>query len=574
MAERCCEAMGRGLLRVVGGCAAALAITLAAALSGGGEAEAEGAAVVADVTCQGDGSYSITWTVTNNAAAARRVSATGGKPVQSRITPRSMTVASGSSGSFTQSGLAGSSTAASVTLHAAGVGTGGGSGSSNLSAAVSPDGSCRSRHDATAPTGADGTCASGGRVGPSVTIPADPGISYALDGEHASAGTRTVTPGRHRVSASSQRYHLDTAQFTLHVSSAPSCDAVAVLETPRAVHPACVTPAEGAPHSALPLPHSAGVSYGIRTTDINHVTVSATAAHGYRLPPQVPRGWTRIDAAHATFTLTQRPAAACAPLPQLLSGTSPCTGAACGTARIRNLSAVADAAPARRVPACGTNCVGPVVPMAPRFTDDTCATSTGQRSGASYTIRSMAGVSFEVNGEVIGAGTYPVSDGVTLTVVAAARPGYALSGITQWTHTFPVAPNCSGVSVKPRTPPAIPAPGAQPARPGHPATTSSPKPASTGSPVGQLLLVATALILLGSACFTAGSTRRRPSLATSTPAAGFGRTPPRPGLAAGSPPARWRRYRPPWPAPIEPHPDRSRPRAVRRVVRGPPSVAA
>jgi hypothetical protein len=84
------------------------------------------------------------------------------------------------------------------------------------------------------------------------------------------------------------------------------------------------------------------------------------------------------------------------------------------------------------------------VPLAPTFTDDVCV--GGSPAGSSYSVPSKTGVSYQVNGIAAAAGTYPGTDGSTITVTAAAQPGYALSGTTSWTHIFTVTPDCAGVT--------------------------------------------------------------------------------------------------------------------------------
>ena len=82
-----------------------------------------------------------------------------------------------------------------------------------------------------------------------------------------------------------------------------------------------------------------------------------------------------------------------------------------------------------------------VTPAAPSFVDDTC--NNFLPTGASYTIPSTTGVDYLVNGVVAPAGSYGAADGATVTVVAQAQSGFALTGTATFTHTFSPAPSCT-----------------------------------------------------------------------------------------------------------------------------------
>lgn len=69
-----------------------------------------------------------------------------------------------------------------------------------------------------------------------------------------------------------------------------------------------------------------------------------------------------------------------------------------------------------------------VVPAAVTFQDE------NGKSNDTYTVPSTTGVEYEVNGEVVAAGTYPASGEVV--AIAHALPGYVLSGESTWSHTF------------------------------------------------------------------------------------------------------------------------------------------
>jgi hypothetical protein len=77
----------------------------------------------------------------------------------------------------------------------------------------------------------------------------------------------------------------------------------------------------------------------------------------------------------------------------------------------------------------------------PGFTDATCLSPT-----PTYTIPSVVGVQYQVNGKNVDAGkTYDdVKPGDVITITAVAQKGYELTGTTSWSWTFsPVPTNCT-----------------------------------------------------------------------------------------------------------------------------------
>jgi hypothetical protein len=86
-------------------------------------------------------------------------------------------------------------------------------------------------------------------------------------------------------------------------------------------------------------------------------------------------------------------------------------------------------------------CTVAVTPKAPAFAEDVCSGSA--HAGAEYTIPLTAGVDYLVAGLKTPAGTYPATDGSSLTVTTQAQPGFTLTGTTSFTHTFAAAPTCT-----------------------------------------------------------------------------------------------------------------------------------
>lgn len=83
----------------------------------------------------------------------------------------------------------------------------------------------------------------------------------------------------------------------------------------------------------------------------------------------------------------------------------------------------------------GVHCDKPVTTVAPTKATDTCGTTNDK-----YTIPSVEGVSYYVNGSLVatGAGTYSTNDAASVTITAQAQPGYVLTNgsVTSWTLTF------------------------------------------------------------------------------------------------------------------------------------------
>ena len=94
-------------------------------------------------------------------------------------------------------------------------------------------------------------------------------------------------------------------------------------------------------------------------------------------------------------------------------------------------------------------CTQTSVATAPTFTDDVC--SGYSPAGATYTIPAKTGVIYEIDGKAVAAGTYPATDGSSVTITAVAAPGYSLTGTASWSHTFGSVPTCT-TSTEPTAP--------------------------------------------------------------------------------------------------------------------------
>jgi hypothetical protein len=78
----------------------------------------------------------------------------------------------------------------------------------------------------------------------------------------------------------------------------------------------------------------------------------------------------------------------------------------------------------------------------PGFTDDACSGPTA--TGASYVVPDEPGVTYQLDGESQDPGSYPATDGSSITLTVLAQAGYVLASDSQtsFSHTFGAAPDC------------------------------------------------------------------------------------------------------------------------------------
>jgi hypothetical protein len=110
-------------------------------------------------------------------------------------------------------------------------------------------------------------------------------------------------------------------------------------------------------------------------------------------------------------------------------------------------------------PATLPDCNTKVTPAVPSFTDSECVAGSSVPSTPFYVIPNTTGVDYFVNGSATPAtaGTHNVSPGDSVTITAAAQPGYELQGYTgPWSHSFTAAPDCT-THATPATPTVTPA---------------------------------------------------------------------------------------------------------------------
>jgi hypothetical protein len=270
--------------------------------------------------CEQNGTYTVVWTVANAYAAEDETATVASKtPTASTVSPGSVNLAAsgspGSTATMTQTGIAGNSTTATLSVHGVWHPD---NYTEDADGAVSLGGTCVStnQHHATAPSAKNGACVNNTIVSPAVTIPHDSGVTYVLDSKTVGAGQHQVGAGKHTVSASSTTLTLTgTTQWTYTLKVAPGSCAENTRATPVTPSVTQSTCSGGTPTSpTLSLTHTRGIDYAVSTPGPyaagQTVTVTAATHKGYVFG-SLPAGWTKSNDRHASTSVTfhQAPAA-------------------------------------------------------------------------------------------------------------------------------------------------------------------------------------------------------------------------------------------------------------------------
>jgi hypothetical protein len=330
---------------------------------------------------------------------------------------------------------------------------------------------------AVAPTFTDDTCSNFLTTGASYIIPSTTGVDYFVNGAVAPAGSYNAADGATvTVIAQAQPGFTltETTTFTHTFSAAPSCTTHVTAVAPSFADDICT--AGGSTGASYTVPTMVGVDYlvnGIKTatgtyhaTDGIKVTILARAQAGFSLTGASSFVHTFAATCLTSVTPTppvfaddvcsgSAPAGATYLVPvttgvdylvsgiKTAAGSYPATDGSTVTVSTQAQAGFALTGTASfthtfsAAPTCTTN----VTPAAPTFVDDVCSGST--RAGASYTLAATAGVDYFVNGVKTAAGTYPATDGSTITITALPQAGYTLTGGTSFTHVFAARPTCT-----------------------------------------------------------------------------------------------------------------------------------
>jgi hypothetical protein len=300
------------LRRVASTVAACALVTVGAQLLGITAASAHYNTVSGVAHCQQNGTYTVTWTVANTYPAENETATVKTySPTPSLVSPNSLELAkspdAGSTGTMTQTGIAGNATSATLSVdglwHPDNF-------TEDADGTVTLTGTCTSKtpHQPTAPSAKNGACVNYTTTSPSVTIPSDKGVNYVLDTKSVSPGTYPVAAGSHTVSASSTTLTLTGTThwtYTLTVASGSCSRTTATPVTPTLTQSEC---SGGAPTSpTLTLTHTRGIDYTVSKSAPysagQTVTVTALTHKGYVLG-SLPASWTKTSDRRATRTIT------------------------------------------------------------------------------------------------------------------------------------------------------------------------------------------------------------------------------------------------------------------------------
>lgn len=266
---------------------------------------------------------------------------------------------------------------------------------------AAPD--CRAEATPVAPTLTQAACPATGTtlVSPTITVVPATGVSYTADpGPYAAGDTVKVTANTVSgykfatvLPAGWSRDSDTQATYTVHFDAGFACT---VPESPDVAQSVC--PADGTTPTAPTLTYKS--TDGVVYTTVEQppfkggdtVTVRATAQPGHQFDTTTTGDWVRLSDTLETIMIK--------------FGDSP-------------------------------QCASTVTPT---FTNDECASSVP--TSDTYTIASTPGVDYYVNSVLTTAGTYPATDGSTITVEAKPQAGYTLVGTSSWTHEFPLTLNC------------------------------------------------------------------------------------------------------------------------------------
>jgi len=431
------------------------------------------------VSCDAStGTYSITYSGQGDYDLSSTVVLTSKTPAESTVSPQSQSVTPVQSDggwidpfTLVQTGIPGSATSASISIEE--------TWSDNVkkdatAPTVALDGACGQSSTSVipaAPSFTDANCADGE---PSYTIPTTAGVTYLVDGTPTAAGTYPATNDTTVTitTVAQPGYTLaGTTTFT-HKFCPPTCDKPVTPVPPSFTDATCVNG-----RASYTVPTSAGVAYLVNGTPTaagtysgevgSTVTITAVAQPGYTLsgtttfthkfcPPTCMTPVSPTPPAFADDTCVDfTPSGAMYTIPATtgvsyqVNGTTTPAGtypAASGS----TVTVVAIAKPgytlsgvtafSHTYPVAPT-CTTATSPQSPTYAEDSCVGSSP--SGATYTIPTTAGVSYEVEGVSKSAGSYPATAGSTVTITAVAQPGYTLTGTTSFSHTFTAAPTCA-----------------------------------------------------------------------------------------------------------------------------------
>jgi hypothetical protein len=302
--------MSSALRRLIaGGCTVVLLI-IGVQLLGTTAASAHSNNVSGTGLCQSNGTYTVTWTVTNDYDLTETATVNSHSPSGSSLSANSVNLAKssldGHSATIFQTGIAGNVTSAALNVQ--------GHWSDNYSQAdggsVSLLGTCKQEHQPKAPDYASGKCDSSfNPVSPTITIFADTGVSYTIDGQQRNAGTYQVSSGQHTVEATSSTLTLlKPTSWTFTLDPAPAdCNTEATPVVPTVTQSKCDNNHQPT-NPVLNLPSTLGITYSVNKSAPysagQTVLVTAAASAGYEFKDIANNPWTFVDTKTETLSIT------------------------------------------------------------------------------------------------------------------------------------------------------------------------------------------------------------------------------------------------------------------------------
>jgi hypothetical protein len=267
-------------------------------------------------------------------------------------------------------------------------------GPTSFTVTVHAAANCGNHVTAVAPIVTDQSCSGpGSHTDGSITITAVTGIDYQIDGVPASPGTITEAPGTYTVTATPQAgFTIDgPTSFTVTIHAAGDCVSHVSAIAPVVTSQVCTGPGT----------HTDG-----------SITLTAVTGIDYQIDGvSVPAG--TYTEAPGTYTVTATPEAG-----YTIDGQTSFT------------VTVASAG----------DCSSHVTAVAPSVVAQSC-TGPGVHSDGSITLTAVTGISYEINGVPVSAGTITEAPG-TYTVTAVAVSGYTIDGPSVFTVTVASAGDC------------------------------------------------------------------------------------------------------------------------------------
>jgi LPXTG-motif cell wall-anchored protein len=460
-------------LRPIVGIGSALLAVLAAVILFPAAASAHTNSVAGVSACAADGTYTVTWTVTNNWSTGETASlnsSTGGGTITGL--PATLTKSGGATptATVTQAGIPGTATSASLAVH--GVWS---DFSTDDSGSVTLGGDCTQHVTPAAPTATPATCAAPNAG--AIVIPAgQTGVVYHLtdaNGPVLAAGANPEPVGSYTIVAvpASPAYTLDGATSWTGIGVAAPTDCVTAA---AASFDSAVCSAGSPVTGTLTVPDSANVTYFISGGTVSGGTVSATS---------VGAG---IPTANAPQSIAPGTYAVAPGLSIEISATADADYGLAGDQGPWDYTYPAAA---------------PCTVVQPSATPQSCDTSSSVLTPATLTVTASPGVAYQLDSAPIS-GTVEIAPGEH-TVTATALAGYSLAGYPAggWTVEVSAVPCAAPTTSTPSPAPSSSAPAA--------VTVATPSLPNTGSPDRQLLVLGAILLLAGAGLLVGTRIRSR-----------------------------------------------------------------